>query len=172
MSAIDDSKQRPLARVLTALGIPQVGEATARDLAQHFGTIDALLDATPADLAAVSGVGPIVGASVHAFFADPDHRSEIDRFKEAGVRFEPVPRVAAGGALAGKTLVLTGTLPTLKREDAKALIEGAGGKVSGSVSKKTDFVVAGEEAGSKLDKAKELGVAVIDEATLLGLVSS
>jgi DNA ligase (NAD+) len=128
--------------------------------------------ATPEDLAAVAGVGPIVGASVHRFFADPDHVAEIQRFKDAGVRFEPLPKKRSDeGVLAGKTLVLTGTLPTLKREDAKALIEQAGGKVSGSVSKKTDYVVAGEEAGSKLDKAKELGIPVIDEPALLSLVS-
>jgi DNA ligase (NAD+) len=173
LDGLEASKARPLDRVLVALGIPQVGEATARDLARHFGTIDALTVATEADLSGVMGVGPIVAAAVAAFFADAGHRDEIARLRELGVRFEPPKRSAAptGGAVSGKTFVLTGTLPGLKREEAKKLIEDAGGKVSGSVSKKTDFVVAGEEAGSKLDKAKELGVTVLDEAGLLALLS-
>jgi DNA ligase (NAD+) len=171
--AIDGSKGRPLDRVLVGLGIPQVGEATARDLARQFGTIDNLLAAGEADLAAVNGIGPIVAAAVHRFFANPDNRALVDELRALGVAFAAVataPPIATGGAIAGKTFVLTGTLPTLKRDDAKRMIEAQGGKVSGSVSKKTDYVVAGDEAGSKLDKARELGVAVIGEAELLGLL--
>ena len=172
LEALEHSKGRPLDRVLVALGIPQVGEATARDLARHFGTIDALAAASTDELAAVSGVGPIVAQSVRAFFADPAHLEEIDRLRAAGVRFEPLPVAAptGDGRFAGKTFVLTGTLPTMKRDDAKKRIEACGGKVAGSVSKKTDYVVAGAEAGSKLDKARELGVPVLDEAGLIELL--
>ncbi|HND33879.1 MAG TPA: NAD-dependent DNA ligase LigA, partial [Myxococcota bacterium] len=112
----------------------------------------------------------VCNASVAEFFGHPENRAEITRLREVGVSFVPLPQKATGGALAGKTLVLTGTLPTLSRDAAKAKIEAAGGKVSGSVSKKTDYVVAGAEAGSKLDKAQELGVAVVDEAGLLALL--
>lgn len=172
LEALERSKARPLDRVLVALGIPQVGEATARDLARHFGTLDALLAASTEDLAAVSGVGPIVAQSVGSFFADADHLEEIERLRAAGVRFEPVEVAAPAGDghLAGKSFVLTGTLPTMKRDDAKKRIEALGGKVAGSVSKKTDYVVAGAEAGSKLDKARELGIAVLDEAALVELL--
>ena len=173
VAAITASKSRPLDRALVALGIPQVGESTARDLARRFGAIGALRTATEADLTAIEGVGPIVAAAIVKFFADPKHVEEVDRLLAAGVAFVPpavqdAPRVAG---VAGKTFVLTGTLPTLKRDDAKARIEAVGGKVSGSVSKKTDFVVAGEDAGSKLDKARELGVAVLDEGALLALLA-
>lgn len=170
LKAIDTSRGRTMDRVVMALGVRHVGESTARDLARHFGTIDALMAADVGALSAVSGIGPAVSTSVAEFFGHPENREEITRLREVGVSFVPLPQKAAGGALAGKTLVLTGTLPTLSRDAAKAKIEAAGGKVSGSVSKKTDFVVAGAEAGSKLDKAQELGVAVVDEGGLLALL--
>lgn len=171
VAAIQVSKQRPLDRALVALGIPQVGETTAKDLARHFGTIDAILAADEVALAAVDGIGDIVAGSVRKFFSDESNLREVTRLREAGVAFAPIRgAVQAVATIAGKTFVLTGTLPTLKREDAKARIEAAGGKVSGSVSKKTNYVVAGEEAGSKLEKANELGVTVLDEAGLLALL--
>lgn len=170
LKAIDTSRARGLDRAVMALGIRHVGETTARDLARHFGTIDALMGASAADLMAVEGVGGIVAASVTAFMADERNRAEIEELKALGVSFAPVsaPR---GIALAGKTFVLTGTFPSMGREEAKLLLEAAGAKVSGSVSKKTDYVVAGAEAGSKLDKAKELNVAILDEAGMLALLA-
>ena len=171
IAAIDASRQTSLNRFIFALGIRNVGEATARDLARQFGDLDGLMAADVDALQSVPDVGPVVAASIVGFFAEAHNREVIAGLRAAGVHW-PVgqPVVAAAQPLAGKTLVLTGTLPTLKRDDAKARIEAAGGKVAGSVSKKTDYVVAGEEAGSKLDKARELGVAVIDEAELLKLL--
>jgi DNA ligase (NAD+) len=173
LEGVEATKARPLARVLIGLGIPQVGEATARDLARHFGTIDALLAASEAELQGINGVGPVVGAAVHRFLADPLKRDEIQRLRDAGVQFVPeaAPR-AVGSALTGKTFVLTGTLPTLARDEAKRRIEAAGGKVASSVSAKTSFVVAGDAAGSKLDKAVALQVPVIDEAALLTMLGA
>jgi len=172
LDAIEGSKNSTFARFIYALGIRNVGEATARDLARHFGTLDKLIAADEAALQEVPEVGPVVAASVVAFLKEPHNRSVIEALLAVGVHW---PEVALEGAgprpLAGKTFVLTGTLPTLKRDEAKALIEAAGGKVTGSVSKNTDYVVAGEEAGSKLEKAQELGVAVIDEAQLLVLLA-
>lgn len=171
VAAIAGSRQTTLARFIFALGIRNVGEATARDLAKYFGVLDSLLAADVAALQSVPDVGPIVAESIAAFFAEAHNREVIDGLRAAGVRWpEGQPESAGPQVLAGKTLVLTGTLPTLKRDEAKAMIEAAGGKVAGSVSKKTDYVVAGEEAGSKLEKAMELGVAVIDEAELLKLL--
>lgn len=171
VAAIEASRQTTLARFIFGLGIRNVGEATARDLAKHFGGLDALLAADVASLQTVPDVGPVVAASIAAFFAEAHNREVIDGLRRAGVSWpEGEPASAGPQLLAGKTLVLTGTLPTLKRDEAKALVEAAGGKVAGSVSKKTDFVVAGEEAGSKLEKALELGVPVIDEAELLKLL--
>ena len=172
VAAIEKSKQTSLARFVFALGIRNVGEATARDLARHFGNLDALLAADGEALQQVPDVGPVVAASIAAFLAEAHNREIIDRLRAAGVAWPEETRSADSGprVLSGKTLVLTGTLLALKRDDAKALIEAAGGKVAGSVSKKTDFVVAGEEAGSKLEKALELGVPVIDEAELLKLL--
>lgn len=171
IAAIERSKQTTLGRFIFALGIRNVGEATARDLARHFGSLDALLVADEAALQMVPDVGPVVAASIAAFLAASHNCEVIAGLRQAGVHWPDgdVP-TAAAQVLAGKTLVLTGTLPTLKREEAKAMIEAAGGKVAGSVSKKTDYVVAGEEAGSKLEKAQELGVAVIDEAALIELL--
>jgi DNA ligase (NAD+) len=167
LAAIDKSRHTTLARFVFALGVRNVGEATAKDLARHFGNLDALLAADAAALQQVPDVGPVVAASVAQFFAEPHNVEVVEQLRAAGVSWPegPSARPAAGG-LAGQTLVLTGTLPTLAREEAKALIEAAGGKVAGSVSKKTHFVVAGEDAGSKLDKARQLGVAIIDEGEL------
>lgn len=171
VAAIAHSRQTTLGRFIFALGIRNVGEATARDLAKHFGGIDALLAADAGTLQMVPDVGPVVAASIAAFFAEAHNREVIDGLRRAGVTWpEGEPAQAGPQVLAGKTLVLTGTLPTLKRDEAKALVEAAGGKVAGSVSKKTDYVVAGEEAGSKLEKALELGVTVIDEAELMRLL--
>jgi DNA ligase (NAD+) len=165
VAALERSKRTTLARFVYALGIRHVGEATARDLARHFGAIDRLMDATEAQLLEVPDVGPVVARSIHTFFAQPHHREIVEQLQARGVRWDEHEgaAVAAPGPLTGKTLVLTGTLPTLSREEAKALIEAAGGKVAGSVSRKTDAVVAGAEAGSKLEKALGLGVTVLDE---------
>lgn len=170
LAQIDTSRARPLDRCVMALGVPMVGEATARDLARHFGTIDALMAASEEQLDAVFGIDKKVAGAIATFFREPRNVEEIARLRERGVRFVEVARPAGGGKLAGKTFVLTGTLPSMTREEAKAKIEAAGGKVAGSVSKKTDWVVAGAEAGSKLDKAKELGVAVVDQDGLLALL--
>lgn len=169
--AIEKSGEQPLERVLTALGIREVGEATARDLANHFGSLDALMQASAEDLEKVDGIGPIVAGRVAAFFADEQNLTEIAALRELGVRFPEVERSGATSAdLSGKTFVITGTLPTLKRSQAKQMLLAAGAKVAGSVSKKTDYLVAGEAAGSKLDKANELGVEVIDEAAMLAML--
>ena len=174
VAAIDKSKQTTLARFLYALGIRHVGETTAKDLARHFGALDRLMDASTEQLLEAPDVGPVVAQSIRTFFEQPHNREVVEQLRAAGVTWaehdgeaDTTPR-----PLAGKTFVLTGSLPTLEREDAKALIEAAGGKVSGSVSKKTHYVVAGEAAGSKLDKARELGVEVIDEAALRALLGS
>ncbi|MBI3432670.1 MAG: NAD-dependent DNA ligase LigA [Hydrogenophilales bacterium] len=170
-AAIEASKATTLARFIFALGIRNVGEATARDLALYFGSLDKLLAATETDLLAVRDVGPIVAQSIVQFFAEPHNIEVVKRLRDAGVRWlESTGVQQSAGILAGKTLVLTGTLPTLTRDAAKEMIEAAGGKVAGSVSKKTDYVVAGEEAGSKLAKAQELGVTILDEAGLLALL--
>jgi DNA ligase (NAD+) len=174
VAAIENSKETSLARFVYALGIRNVGERTARDLARHFGRLDDLMAADAAALEAVPDVGPVVAESIVDFFAETHNREVIARLIEAGVHWpETEGRVdASSGPLAGKTLVLTGTLPTLSRDEAKALIEAAGGKVSGSVSKKTDFVVAGEAAGSKLDRARELNLEIIGEEELRALVKT
>jgi DNA ligase (NAD+) len=171
VEAIARSRQTTLARFIFALGIRNVGEATARELARHFGSLDALLAAGAETLQAVPDVGPVVAESVAAFFAEAHNREVIDSLRRAGVHWPEGESAAVGPrALAGRTLVLTGTLPNLTRDEAKAMIEAAGGKVAGSVSKKTDFVVAGAETGSKLDKAVALGVPVLAEAEFLKLI--
>lgn len=172
LAALEKSKQTTLPRFLFGLGIRHVGEATAKDLARHFGTLDAIMDASVDDLLAVNDVGPVVAQAIHTFFEQPHNREVVLQLRACGVtwpegaRAEKAPQV-----LAGKTVVLTGTLPTLSRDAAKELLEAAGAKVAGSVSKKTSYVVAGEEAGSKLAKAQELGVPVLDEAGMLALLS-
>lgn len=175
VAALEQSRSRPLWRVLVALGIPHVGERTARDLAAAFGDIDAIMGAAIDEMAAVHGIGLEVAGAIRAHFDDPTALEEVARLRAHGVQFppveaEPAPAPPAGSPVAGRTFVLTGTLPTLKRGDAKARIEAAGGTVTGSVSGKTDFLVAGDKAGSKLAKARALGVAVLDEAALLALL--
>jgi DNA ligase (NAD+) len=174
VDALERSKRTTLARFLYALGIRHVGEATAKDLARHFGRLDPILDASIEQLLEVPDVGPVVAQSIRTFFDQAHNREVVEQLRAAGVHWpEHDGAVADAGTLplAGKTLVLTGTLPHLTRDEAKALIEGAGGKVAGSVSRKTHWVVAGAEAGSKLDRARELGVAVIDEAGLRALLA-
>ncbi|MFP5403634.1 MAG: NAD-dependent DNA ligase LigA, partial [Gammaproteobacteria bacterium] len=172
LAAIEASKATTLARFVFALGIRNVGEATAKDLARHFGSLDALIGASDEALRAVRDVGPIVAQSIVQFFAEPHNLDVVRALRAAGVHWPESAGVQpSAGILSGKTLVLTGTLPTLTRDQAKERIEAAGGKVAGSVSKKTDYVVAGEEAGSKLAKAQELGVAILDEDGLLALLA-
>jgi DNA ligase (NAD+) len=168
VNAIAGTLGRPLRKFIFALGIEGVGEGTAKQLSRSFGTWEALRRASEADLLAVEDVGPITTASLLSAFADPHFGPEIDRLAEI---VKPTQeQVVSGGPLAGKTVVVTGTLPSLSRDAAKALVEKLGGKASDSVSKKTFAVVAGENAGSKLTKASEIGVPVHDEAWLLGLV--
>jgi len=174
-AAIERSKSTTLARFIYALGIRHVGETTAKDLARHFGGLAALLAADEAGLLEVRDVGPVLAESIARFFAERHNRDVIAALRKAGVHWpETAPlRESAGapGHLAGLTFVLTGTLPALAREEAKARIEAMGGKVAGSVSKKTSYVVAGADAGSKLAKAMELEIPVLDEAGLLKLIS-
>jgi DNA ligase (NAD+) len=171
LAQIERSKSAPLNRVLLGLGIRHVGERTAQTLADHFGSIDEILAATPETLTQINDIGPVVAATIHDFFQIPQNLALIERLREAGLNFTAEKRVTTS-QLAGLTFVLTGTLPTLTRDAAKALIESAGGKVSGSVSKKTDYVVAGEDAGSKLEKAQSLEVKILDEPALLELLNS
>ena len=166
LAQIGRSKTAPLARVLFGLGIRFVGERTAGLLATHFGSIDALMSATAEELEAVNEVGPRVAEAIVEFFGEEKNRALVRDLQELGFTM-PAPQRKVGGPLEGKVVVLTGSFPTLSREVAKERIEAAGGKVSGSVSKKTSFVVAGEDAGSKLDKARDLGVEIIEEAELL-----
>lgn len=171
IAALDASKRTTLARFIYALGIRNVGEATAKDLARHFGSLPALLEADVERLQQVPDVGPIVAESIRQFLSEDHNRKVIEALIRAGIHWEEGAGIATDGILTGKTLVLTGTLPNMSRDDAKALIENAGGKVAGSVSKKTDYVVAGAEAGSKLEKAQSLGVTILDEAGLLELLN-
>jgi DNA ligase (NAD+) len=163
---IEASKKQPLARVLNGLGIQFVGERTATILADTFGSLDEIAGAGTEKLQEAEEVGPKVAHSIRRFFDEPHNTELVDRLRQAGLVFTEVKKKRAGGPLAGKTFVITGTLPLWSREEAKEKIEAAGGKVAGSVSKKTHFVVAGESAGSKLDKAREFGVEIIDEAAL------
>ncbi|HEY6485928.1 MAG TPA: NAD-dependent DNA ligase LigA [Candidatus Cybelea sp.] len=164
------SKERGLARLLYGLGIRFVGTQTAQILASDFGTIGRIAEASEDELQRSEGIGPEVARSVALFFKQAPNLEMIERLRDAGVVMDAPKRVRADGTLGGKTLVLTGTLPTLTREDATELIAGAGGKVSGSVSKKTDYVVAGSDAGSKLSKAEQLGITILDEAGLRKLL--
>ena len=167
VDALEKSKETTLPRFLFGLGIRHVGEATAKALARHFGQIDAIMDATEDHLLAVNDVGPTVALSIRTFFDQAHNREVVEQLRACGIHWSALDAASdAPKPLAGLTFVITGTLPTLGRDAAKDLIEAAGAKVSGSVSKKTSFVLAGTEAGSKLDKARELGVAVIDEAAL------
>jgi DNA ligase (NAD+) len=166
---IEKSKQNPLPRVITALGMRFVGERTAVFLAEAFGSLDKIAQASVEQLQRAEEVGPKVAESVCQFFREPRNRALVERLREAGLNFEYQTRRKKGGPLQGLTFVLTGTLPTLSREEAARTIEAAGGKVSGSVSRKTSFVVAGADAGSKLDKARGFGILVIDERRLLDM---
>jgi DNA ligase (NAD+) len=173
MQAIAASKSATLPRFIFALGIRNVGETTARDLARHFGTLEALMAADAPALQEAPDVGPVVARSIAQFFREPHNVEVIAAMRKEGVSWPQVPVMRASSApLAGKTFVLTGTLAGMARDEAKERIEAAGGKVAGSVSRKTDYVVAGAEAGSKLDKARELGVPVLDEQGLLELLQS
>jgi len=172
LQSIETSRQTTLPRFLFALGIRHVGEATAKDLARHFGSLDALMDASLEQLLAVEQVGPVVAESIRTFFAQPHQREVVEQLRACGVTWPEGEgtRDAQPSPLAGATFVLTGSLPTLTREQAQAMIEAQGGKVAGSVSRKTRWVVVGAEAGSKLDRAVELGVPRLDEAGLLALL--
>jgi DNA ligase (NAD+) len=171
IKAIDARRTADLWRVIHGLGIPQVGAATAKDLARRFRSLDALSVAPLDDIIKIDGFGEKTADAVRAWFNVPMNRALIAELQHAGLHPTPPVANASAGAIAGKTFVLTGTLPTLTRDEAAAKIEAAGGKVSGSVSKKTHYLLAGEEAGSKLEKAKSIGVAVIDEAAFLRLLA-
>ena len=173
VDGLANSRQTTLARFLYALGIRHVGETTAKDLARHFGQLDRLIEASEAQLLEVADVGPIVAQSIHTFFAQPHNLEIVRELRACGIAWKEDDGTAdlAPKPLLGLTFVLTGSLPTLSRDAAKDRIEAAGGKVSGSVSKKTHFVVAGDEAGAKLDKARELGLEVLDEAGLLAMLA-
>jgi len=173
LSALEKSKSTTLGRFIYALGIRHVGEATAKELATHFGSIDGLLQASEEQLLEVADIGPVVARSLLAFFADPLNRELVEQLRAAGIHWpENLPAETASKFLLGKTFVLTGSLPTLTRDAAAAMIEAAGGKVTGSVSKKTSYVVAGAEAGSKLTKAEELNIPILDEDALRALLES
>ncbi|HIK15247.1 MAG TPA: NAD-dependent DNA ligase LigA [Leptolyngbyaceae cyanobacterium M33_DOE_097] len=174
VGAIADSKQQPWARVLYGLGIRHVGSVNAQVITQVFPSVEALAQAQISDIAATYGIGETIAASIHEWFQNPGNQALIQRLQAAGLQLEGTtpPTATEATALTGKTFVITGTLPTLKRDEAKAMIQAAGGKVTDSVSKKTDYVVVGEEAGSKLQKAQELGVAQLTEPELLKLLES
>jgi len=174
LAALEQSKQTTLARFVYALGIRHVGEATARDLAAHFGSLDRLLDASREQLLEVNDVGPVVAASIRSFFGQAHNREVVEQLRAAGIRWDEHDAAASAAPkpLAGLSVVLTGSLATLTREQATALLEAAGAKVAGSVSKKTAYVVAGSDAGSKLDKARALGVPVLDEEGLRALLQA
>jgi DNA ligase (NAD+) len=172
LAALEKSKATTLPRFLFGLGIRHVGEATAKALARHFGKLDAVMDATPEQLLEVADVGPIVALAIRTFFDQAHNREVVEQRRACGITWEEgEPAAQAPKPLAGQTFVLTGTFPTLSRDQAKDLLEAAGAKVAGSVSKKTSYVVAGEEAGSKLDKAQALGITVLDEAGMLALLT-
>jgi DNA ligase (NAD+) len=171
LEQIERSKQTTLARFLHALGIPQVGEATAELLAESFGSIEAIMDAQPEALDQVHGIGPSMAEDVARFFRQAHNREVVAALRKAGVRWPaPAARRGAGQPLAGKTFVLTGGLETMSRDDAKKRLKALGAKVSESVSKKTDYVVAGGEPGAKLERARELKIAVLDEAAFLAIL--
>ena len=169
LQSIAQSKKTTLARFIFGLGIRHVGESTAKDLAKHFGGIRALMDAPMDELLMVNDVGPVVADSIVSFMSEPHNREVIEQLLASGIEFQNEERITTVD-LSGKTFVLTGTLPTLSRDQAKEMLEAAGAKVAGSVSQKTSFVVAGSEAGSKLDKATELGIPILDEVALLKLL--
>jgi DNA ligase (NAD+) len=170
LAALDKSRHTTLQRFIYALGIRNAGESTARDLAAHFGSLDRLMAAAVEDLESVPDVGPVVAKSIRQFFDEPHNRQVIDQLRSAGVSWEEGAGRPAQAAATVRTFVLTGTLPTLTREEARDMIERKGHKVAGSVSKMTDFVVAGADAGRKLAKARELGIAILDESEFMQLI--
>ncbi len=170
LEQIEASKKAELARVIFAIGVPFVGERTAQLLADHFGSLDKISKAAPEELEEVFEVGPKISQSVSQFFHEKRNREMLEKLRAAGLQFEPKKVSKKNGRLAGKQFVLTGTLPNHSRDEAQKMIEDAGGRVMGSVSKKTDYVVVGSDPGSKLDKAKSLGVQTIDEAELVKLL--
>jgi DNA ligase (NAD+) len=172
VAAIEKSKRTTLARFIFALGIRNVGERTASDLAQYFGSLDLLTEADEQILRRVPDVGPVVAQSLVQFFSEPHNLEVVKQLLAAGIVFEPMSRPAStSGAVAGKNFVLTGSMQSLTRDEAKARIERLGGRVTGSVSKKTDYVVAGADPGSKYDKAVELGITLLDERQLIEMLS-
>jgi DNA ligase (NAD+) len=173
MREIEGSKERPFGIVLYALGLPGIGYVNAQALAQHFGSIDALLEADAEQITEVDGIGPVLAEQLREELSDEAVIELIARLRERGLRFQlsAAERRAEGGPLEGKTFVLTGSLAELTREEATAMIQRAGGKVTGSVSKNTDYVIAGDSPGSKLAKAEELGTTILDEDGLRKLVS-
>ena len=174
LAGLEKSKSTSLGRFVFALGIRHVGETTAKDLARHFGSMDRIMNATTEQLLEVKDVGPVVAQSLRTFFDQPHHREVVEQLRAAGIHWTEDQGTAdtRPKPFAGLTFVLTGTLPTLSRDQAKDMIEAAGGKVAGSVSKKTHRVVAGIDAGSKLDKARELNVSVLDEASFLAMLDT
>ncbi len=170
LAAIEESKSQPLSRLLGALGVRHVGATAAQLLARHFGTVDDIARASEDEIGAVRGIGPIIAQDVVAWFANPSAKKLIEKLRSAGVNLTEPRQVARGGALSGKTVVITGTLPSLSRSKATELVENAGGRVTSSVSKATSFLVAGEEAGTKLEKARTLGVEIIDEDELMNRI--
>jgi DNA ligase (NAD+) len=174
VEAIAQSKSKPWSRVLYGLGIRHVGSVNAQILAENFVTVEALVDARVDAIATLYGIGTEIAQSVHQWFRVPANQTLIDRLRQSGVQLvgDAKATTMANLSLAGKTFVVTGTLPTLKRDEAKALIQNAGGKITGSVSAKTSYVVVGEDAGSKLTKAEELGIPQLSEAQLLELIAS
>ena len=171
IASLEASKEQPFERVLYGLGIPGVGYVNARNLARHLRSMDALVNATEDNLVEVEGVGPIMARTIVETLAEDRTQELVEKFAKSGLCMrEEGPAAPVEGPLVGKTLVLTGTLPNLTREDATQRVEAAGGKVTGSVSKKTDYVVAGEDPGTKLTKAQELGTEVLDEDGLLALL--
>ncbi len=169
IKAIEKSKEAPLDRVIYAIGIRNIGAGAAKLLCDKFGSIDSILNASEEDISSIEGFGEVMSKNVSEAFKEKHFSELIEKLRAAGVKMEYETKLSGDGRFSGKTFVLTGTLPTMKRSDAKALIEKFGGKVSGSVSKKTDYVVAGEEAGSKLTKAEELGLTVISEKELIDM---
>jgi len=169
LEAIEKSKTQPLWRLIAALGIRHIGGQSAQILAEYFGSLEALMSAERPDLEAIDQIGPTMAKSVYEYFRDPKNRSVVDQLLAAGVRPEQ-PKTERSDRLAGKTIVVTGTLENFSRQQAEQAIRQAGAKPSGSVSKKTDFVLAGQNPGSKLEKARELGIGVIDEKQFLELI--
>jgi DNA ligase (NAD+) len=172
VNAIAASRGRGLARVLYALGIRFVGDRAARLLAEHFGSIERVASATVEEVSEIHGIGPRIAESVRLFFDQPANQKAVEHLREVGVVLEEVTRPAGPKPLAGKTFVLTGSLDRMSRDDAKARIARLGGRVTSSVSRKTDYVIAGAEPGSKLEDAKRLGVAVLDESAFLELTAA